>query len=116
MSMLIIFITTFFGGWIFPWWWPLVAGYAVGLWKPKTSVNAFMAGFIGTALAWFIPSCYQDFLNHHLLSKRIALLFHLPGSVSLLAVTLLLGGLLGGMGAWAGFALRHKIKPHPTRV
>lgn len=114
MSGLVIFITTFIGGWIFPWWWPILAGYAVGFWKPKNSYRAFISGFIGTAAAWLMPAFYQDFLNHHLLSKRIALLFHLPGTVSLIAVTSILGGLLGGFGAWAGFALRHKIKAHRT--
>lgn len=114
MGILILFAACLAGGFIFPWWFPAMAAYAVGFWKPRGSGSAFLTGFSGAGLAWLAAAGFLDWRNHSLLSGRIADLFHLPGSYSVLAVTGLVGGLMGGMSAWAGFGLRAYANPRPS--
>lgn len=106
MSALLIFALSLGGGFLFPWWWPAVPAYAVGYWLPRTAAGAFSAGFAGAAASWLACAALLDWRNHHLLSTRIAQVFHLPHPYWLLAITALLGGVVGGMSAWAGFSLR----------
>lgn len=115
MTALILFAAALAGGFLFPWWWPAVAAYAVGFWRPRSSVSAFISGFGGTALAWAGLAALLDQRNHHLLSGRMAQLFHLPGGWTLVLATGLIGGLMGGLGALAGQSLRAYIKPFPPK-
>lgn len=116
MAALILFAAALAGGFIFPWWWPAVAGYAVGYWYPRSAPTAFASGFGGTAPAWAACAAFLDLRNHHLLSGRMAELFHLPGGWTLILATGIIGGLIGGMGAWAGQALRAYVKPFPPKA
>jgi hypothetical protein len=106
-----MFIASLLGGWLFPWWWPSLAGFVLGFILPKRTSGAFFTGFFGTALAWVTAAAYLDWQNHHLLTGRIAILFHLPSATAVLAATALLGGIFGGLGAWAGFAWGRYLKP-----
>ena len=115
MALLWIFLSTLLGGWIFPWWWPAVAAYAMGYRFSKRADGAFVSGFVGTALAWLLWAAWMDWRNHHLLSGRIAVLFHLPSLAAVLGATAFVGGLLGGMAAWAGYALGVYLKPRYAR-
>jgi hypothetical protein len=112
MAALILFAASLLGGFIFPWWWPAVAAYAVGFWKPRRAGAAFLSGFAGPALAWAGLAAWMDQRNHHLLSARIAALFHAPDGWALIAATGVIGGMMGGLGAWAGFSLRAYARPH----
>lgn len=111
MAFLILFAATLVGGYIFPWWWPAVAAYAVGFWISRRTGAAFLAGFGGTALAWASLAGFLDWRNHQVLSSRMAQLFHLPSGFAMVALTGILGGLMGGLAAWAGFALRAYLRP-----
>jgi hypothetical protein len=115
MTALILFAASLAGGFLFPWWWPAVAAYAVGFWRPRSAFSAFISGFGGTALAWGGLAAFLDQRNHHLLSGRMADLFHLPGGWALVPATGLIGGLMGGLGALAGQTLRAYVKPFPPK-
>lgn len=114
MAILILFAASLLGGYLFPWWWPAVAAYAVGFWLPRRAGTAFASGFAGAALAWTACAGFLDLRNHHLLSNRIADLFHLPAGALVPVLTGLIGGIMGGMAAWAGFALRAYVKPRAS--
>jgi hypothetical protein len=111
MAALIIFAASLLGGYIFPWWWPALAAYAAGFWLPRRSAAAFAAGFAGTALAWSVCAVFLDWRNQHILSGRIAELFHLPAGALVPAVTGLIGGIMGGLAAWSGCLLRAYVNP-----
>jgi hypothetical protein len=114
MAALMLFAAALGGGFLFPWWWPAVAAYAVGFWLPRRGASAFLSGFAGPAAAWAGLAAWYDFRNHHLLAGRIAALFHLPAGWLVVALTGILAGLMGGLGAWAGQALRAYVRPHSS--
>lgn len=116
MGALILFAACWAGGYLFPWWWPAIAGYAVGAWLGRRASTAFLAGFLGAAAAWGADAAWRDWRNRHILAERIAALFHLPGPIGAIAASALVGGLMGGFGAWAGYALRAALRPAPREA
>jgi hypothetical protein len=87
-----------------PWWTMAVMSFLVAfaLRPPK----AFMCGFLGIAVLWLIAAMFKDIPNEHILSRRMAVLFHLPGYGLFMLVTVLLGALIGGTAAAAGALFR----------
>jgi hypothetical protein len=109
MALALMFFLALGGGFLFPWWWPALAGYALGFWRGGKAGSAFGTGFLGAAAAWLSLAALMDWRNHHLLSSKVAGLFGITGPLApyaLLLATALVGGLLGGFGAWAGQSLR----------
>lgn len=107
----ILFAATLLGGFLFPWWWPALAAYVAGFLFPRYAGAALASGFLGTAMAWAGMAAFLDWRNHHLLSSRVAPLFQLPSGWAVVAATGVVGGLLGGVFAWAGYALRAYVRP-----
>lgn len=106
MALTLMFVLALGGGFLFPWWWPALAGYGLGIWLGRKGSSAFLSGFAGTGSAWLVLAGFMDWRNHQLLSQKMASIFHLPSPFLLLAMTAIIGGLLGGLGAWAGQSLR----------
>lgn len=109
MGFVAIFLASLAGGFLFPWWWPVLPAYAAGFLIARRGFGAFLSGFAGTGAAWLLLAAFLDWRNHGLLSGRMAQMFHLPAPAFLLALTGLLGGVLGGLAAWAGQALRASL-------
>jgi len=71
------------------------------------SGTAFVLGFVSGFLVWAISAYWMDGQHPSSLPGRMANLFPLGGSVLVLyIVTGVLGGLTGGLWAWAGAKLR----------
>jgi hypothetical protein len=105
----VLFAAALVGGFLFPWWWPALAAYAAGYWLGRTPWRAFLTGFLGTGLAWAALAAFLDWRNAHVLAHRMAGLIGVPAPWVLLVLTALVGGLMGGLGALAGQALRAYI-------
>ena len=94
--------------WYLPWWMIAVVAFTVALLLPQKNAKAFWSGFLGIFLLWIFVSSLRDMSNEHILSTRMARLFHLPAYGLFLLVGAAVGGLVGGLAAWAGAALRGK--------
>ena len=71
--------------------------------------RAFVLGLVSGFLVWAISAYWMDGQHPSSLPGRMANLFPLGGSViGLYVVTGVLGGLTGGLWAWAGAKLRFK--------
>lgn len=69
--------------------------------------NAFVLGLVSGFLVWAVSAFWMDGQHPSSLPGRMAHVFPLSGSVlGLLLVTGALGGLTGGLWAWAGAKLR----------
>src|SRR4051812_38383705 len=98
MPVLFVFALTLLGGFLFPWWWPSLAGYLVGALRLKSPAAAFASGFAGTAGSWLTMAFCIDWRNHHLLSGRVAQIFFMTSPSQIIAATAVIGGIFGGMG------------------
>ena len=71
------------------------------------SGTAFVLGLVSGFLVWAISAYWMDVQHPSSLPGRMANLFPLGGSIlGLYVVTGVLGGLTGGLWAWAGAKLR----------
>ena len=91
-----------------PWWTIAVAAFLVALVIEQRPGKAFLSGFLGVTLFWCSDILFKDFSNAHLLSAKLAKLFHLPGYPIFIAVCVLLGALPAGLASLSGALLRAK--------
>src|SRR5580658_8683649 len=105
--MLIVFLSAI-AEWFLPWWMIAVVSFIVSLLITMKPGKAFLAGFVGIGVFWLITSLLHDVPNEHILSARMAALFHLPNYGLFIVVTVFIGGLIGGLAALAGALLNRK--------
>jgi len=88
-----------------PFWSVPIAAFLVVALIPQRPWRAFLCGFLALFLLWGGLAFYFDSANNHILSNRVSLLiFQFRSPWLLIAVTGLIGGLLGGLPALtAGF-------------
>jgi len=111
LTVLFIAILSAAGEHFFPWWVIGVVSFVVSLLAALRPGKAFLAGFLGVGIFWLIAALMQDVPNEHILSTRMAALFHLPNYGLFIAVTVFIGGLVGGLSAWAEAVIRKPLTP-----
>ncbi|AMR33747.1 hypothetical protein A0256_21080 [Mucilaginibacter sp. PAMC 26640] len=106
MLLALILLFALISGFILPWWAACIFAFAVALFLGRHSRQAFWSGFAGLGLAWLALAMLKSFPNENILATRVAHLFQLPNWLLLLAVTVLIGGLVGGMSSLSGFLVK----------
>lgn len=88
-----------------PWWSIALVAFIVSLLIRQKPLASFAAGFLGLFLLWSVMAAVINIQNDGVLAARIAEIFPLGGSaVMLIAVTGLIGAIVGGLAALsAGF-------------
>jgi hypothetical protein len=84
------------------WWGVAVAAFLIALILHYKAGRSFVLGMLGVMLCWLVVILFRDLPNEHILSGRMAKVFGLPNYFLFVVVTLFLGGLVGGVSAWAG--------------
>jgi len=107
MLFLIILILSFVSSYFLPWWVVAIAAFLAAFFIGKRSGQSFWSGFAAVFVVWMVLALFKSIPNDHILANRVIYLFPLPKSwVSLLLVTALIGGLVGGMGALSGVLIK----------
>ncbi|MBC7554109.1 MAG: hypothetical protein H7257_09025 [Taibaiella sp.] len=91
---------------VFPWWMIALVPFALGAAVNLNGGASFLAGFLGIAIFWCLATLAKDIPNEHILSQRMAILFNLSNYNLLIFVVSFVGGLVGGISAWAGSLVR----------
>lgn len=91
-----------------PWWTITVVAFIVSLVIGLRPGQAFLAGFLGITIYWLPNIIFKDFSNDHILSRKMANLFHLPNYIIFIIVCVILGSLLGGLAAFSASFFRKK--------
>ncbi len=90
-----------------PWWSFVVTNFMISIVIVQKPVNAFLSGALGIGLLWLVLSLVIDGQNQHILSTKVANILPLNGSFSkLIAITTLIGFLLGGLASLTGSFIR----------
>ena len=114
MLFLLILITSLILQFFLPWW--IIAPVAFGLsfWKAQSAGRAFGSGFLAIFVLWVTMSLIQSIPNENLLANRVAEMLTLPASsfgwIAILLITGVVGGLVAGLSALAGFYCRSAAK------
>ena len=91
---------------VLPWWSVAIVAFAIGFCNPVNGWKTFGFGFAGVGLLWFTVAGYLHYRSNGVLTIKVAQLIHLPAFPSILILTTILGGLVGGMSATTGCQLR----------
>jgi hypothetical protein len=108
------FLAILFFSWMFtlflPWWTLFIPALFFGAWLTDKSSDAFLAGFAGSGMAWFLHALFIHIANDAILSTRIAEMLGAGSPWIVLLFTLIVGGIPGGLGALTGCLLKINLK------
>ena len=84
-------------------WWSIVfvAGFAGALFE-KSSFKSFLMGFFGVLLLWSLYALIINSGNEGILAHRMGQLFNGLGGSTMILITGIIGGFVGGFGAMTG--------------
>ena len=109
VSIVLTALLSFVGGLYLPWWTIAVAAFIVAMIIPQFAWKAFISGFLGVFILWTLIAWWIDIKNQGILSSKIAVLFHVGSSgITMIFISALIGGLIGGFAAMSGSYLRQK--------
>ncbi|WP_420315748.1 hypothetical protein [Ekhidna sp.] len=112
IRLIIIGALTYFISPLFFWWSAMFIAFIVCYISPSSSLNAFVAGFLGVGLVWMGHAWNLDVLNESKFSTQIAEIMQVNDPILLVFATGLIGGLAGGFAALSGTSFRQLfIKP-----
>lgn len=98
-------------GYFLDWWTVAIAAFIGGAMFGKTSGETFAKGTAAISTLWLLMVWYHHFSTQGILSNKIAQILPVGGNVGLLiAVTVFIGGLVGGWGAMSGFLVRNLFR------
>jgi hypothetical protein len=110
LSILTTAVLCFLAQLLLPWWSAGAVAFLVALFAGHTPGKGFLMGFLGVGLCWLSVAGFRDIANEHILSGKIAKIFHLQSHVQLLFITVFIGALIGGLFAWAGATIKKGYK------
>jgi hypothetical protein len=93
-----------------PWWLFVPAAFAAALLLAGKAWHAFFSGFLAVAGWWMICCLYYSIPNENLLATRMAAAMQVPAWTIVLIISVLIGGIAGGMSALSGWYLKAWIK------
>lgn len=104
---IVLFIACLLVQLVLPWWSIalvcLIGGFALG----RGGASTFGAGFLAVAAGWALAATMPWLLTGSALAERVAGLLKLPGgSLVLLILTGVVGGLVGGLATLTGWWFR----------
>jgi hypothetical protein len=90
-----------------PWWSFVVTNLIIAIALPIKPLQSFIAGALGVGALWAGLALGIDLANNHILSTKVAQILPLGGSyIALIAVTAIVGALLGGLASLTGSFVR----------
>ncbi|PJJ53157.1 hypothetical protein [Hymenobacter chitinivorans] len=112
---LVIFVLCAVAQYFLPWWIVTPLAFAAAFGLPTSGGRAFMAGFNGVGMGWFMLAVWFNVKNEGLLASRVAQLLPLGGSSwAVVILAAVLSGLVGGLAALAGSWTRQALAPPPV--
>lgn len=88
----------------FPWWTAALACLGTGYYFKSGAFKSFAAGFLAIGLLWFALAFYIDVTSQSILTEKVNKILPLPA----LALTTIIGGLVGGFASMSGTMLNKK--------
>jgi hypothetical protein len=90
-----------------PWWMVAVAAFLVAIFIYQHPLRSFLTGFCGIFLLWLVLVLTINSSNDGILARKISMVIGLgESSFTLVLITILIGGITGGLGALTGSHLR----------
>lgn len=109
LQIIITALLTFLFQKFLPWWSAQLCSLMISFFIPNTLARAFWGGFVSIALLWMVCSTIIDAQTKSMLTQKILPQLNLKSTLSLILITGIVGGFVGGCGAVLGQAFRRSI-------
>lgn len=107
VSIVLTALLSFAFGIFLPWWSIAIAALVVAFAIHQTPWKAFLTGFLGVFLLWFLLVLSINTANDSILAAKVSVIILKSDSpAALMLVTALIGGVVGGFGALTGSLMR----------
>ncbi|WP_210462288.1 hypothetical protein [Rufibacter roseolus] len=106
MLFLLILLLSLVAQFFLPWWSLALVCFAVAFWKARYGGQAFLAGFGAIGLTWLGAALFWHVVTDGLLSHRVAAMLTVNSPWILLVVTVVIGGVVGGLSSLSGYLVR----------
>lgn len=93
------------------WWWILVVPFLYGALAGSSGWDGFRSGMLGAGGLWLVAAAWQLTTSAQLVSQRVAEMMRVGSPGTVLAATVLLAMLVGGLAGSAGYSLRISLRP-----
>lgn len=108
-TTLVIAILTIPVQWFLPWWSLALVAFAIGCLSKQKAGGAFISGFLGVGLVWWIYAGYKHWHTNGILSDKVATIFSLPNGWLLVLAAGLVAAIIGGLAALSGRQLKQLL-------
>lgn len=110
-SIIVLFLNPIIPFWVIM---VLIGGLSALIYP--NAIGGFFGGGLGMGLAWFGQGIYLAISTSSSLPDRMGELMGMGSSMSLVAITGLLGFVLGGFSGWTGILFRNMMRKTPQNV
>ncbi|MDN3204766.1 hypothetical protein [Algoriphagus sediminis] len=100
----------------FPFWVVMIFIAIVSAFIGLPAFVSFLAGALGMGLVWVGQSFYLSIYSGSDLPQKMAELIGVGSGMTLVAITGVLGFIIGGLSAWTGSAFRKVFTPAPDNI
>ena len=87
---------------LLPWWSLVICAAVVAMPLNLSQKSAAWGGFVSISLLWMGTATFIDVQTDSTLSNKVAPLLGFQSAILLILLTGLVGGIVGGLGAWSG--------------
>ena len=94
---------------VLPWWSLAIPALILGTIGGESALSSFCYGFLGIATLWLIQTLIIHTQNEDILTTRMAELFSLPSAWLVILITVIIGGLAGGLSCLTGYLLKKTV-------
>jgi len=110
VAILLLQLTTHF------WWWILVVPFVYGALASSSGWEGFRSGMLGAGGLWFVAAGWQLTTSAQLVSQRVAEMLRVGSPGTVLAATVLVAMIVGGLAGSAGYSLSVLRRPAHSRT
>jgi len=112
IQIVLIMLLSALAQFVLPWWSIAIVAFSVCFWRSTRGGQAFLSGFLGIAAVWLLYALLIHLRTEGVFTGRMGLLLFKSESAALpLLVTVILGGLVGGLSGLTGFLIRRATNP-----
>ncbi len=111
IQILLIALISLLAQLVLPWWSLAVVAFGVCVWRSANVGQAFVYGFFGVALVWLVYALAIQLNTDGVFIGRMSeLLFKANSGIMPLLVTVITGGIVGGMAGISGYFVSRAVK------
>jgi hypothetical protein len=93
------------------WWWIVVVPLVYGALASSSGWDGFRSGMLAAGGLWFVAAGWQLTTSAQLISQRVAEMLGAGNAATLVAITVLVAMIVGGLAGSVGYSLRISLRP-----